>query len=87
MDSRRPKFTLTHSVLAVAMLMLAGVMACPNTPSDRGDATSELERMHPSGPLPRKNPPRKVQPADAAVLEPSQVPETGDAGLASKAKR
>ena len=40
------KLSTTHTLLASAILLMIGVMACPNTPWDGGDPAREMERMH-----------------------------------------
>ena len=40
------KFTATQTLLTTSLLLIVGVMACPNANFDAGNPLRELERMH-----------------------------------------
>ncbi len=47
LDSMKaPKFTATQTLLATSLLLIVGVMACPNPSWDAENPLRELERMH-----------------------------------------
>ncbi len=77
MAATRSKFTTTHTILASAILLMVGIMACPNTPWDRGDPTHELELMHTRTPPP-EIPVRAVRPPALNPKALQDEPETDD---------